>query len=654
MILDNPFHVLGLPADCTPKELTSRQAQTAAFLRVGRKLDFEDDIFFRGGSRNASTVEIANRELQDAARRVQHGLFWFTRTGAPDRHGLSHLAQGRPREAFWIFERLEDREPLSRGSISTLNNFGSLCLTLGVIGTWELGRARMTEEERCGLIVRGLKAKARVLGASPPAALESYVASVGDGMIARDLPAVIQRFGESLKDTLAELDRHGVDCAIPRIVDALKAGGPRLDDVTRPLTQEALRKIEELIRKCRGARQANRASALPAVKQMHEALPDLLREFAATMGTDDPAYAATADRSAEELVEGAVAGIKHHQEADDLSQLKLDIAVEMIARAAAVAIGPRMRTRASDFLGQARKLQRRVALTEAMAAVRDPLFDWQREIGEAREHLQGSKLLDHVKTSVAVASVLLGALRRAGIQHVGPEFEGDELVDAGSMVCSQLVGSLVMAANQASETFGDSIDIHAAHAVMSQIVQLFGGGSRQAASATFPVKSDVHEHMMRNWTIIESLRSGHEDRVTRSGATGTGTGCLIAGLVAAGILVALWANGQSDSVSPGSPPTLAQLEFARPVAGTDRILTAAEIRWCLREDIRIGTLRSLAVSNPQIDRFNGIVSGYNQRCVSFRYNARVLDRAEEEIQGVRTEIISTARRTSTSVLGSPP
>ena len=323
MILDNPFHVLGLRADCTPKELTSRQAQTAAHLRVGRKLDFEGDISFPGGSRNARAVDGANRELQDAARRVQHGLFWFTRSGTLDRHGLAHLADGRFEDAFQLFQRLEDREHLSAGSISTLNNFGSLCMALGFAGTWGPRSSRMTEEERSGLIVRGLNVKARVFGASDPGVLKSYVASIGDEMVARDLPAVMRRFGESVKKVMAELQHHGIDCPTRRIVDALRAGGDGFDGVIRSLTQDALRKVEELIREGRGARQANGASALLAAKRMRDALPGLLREVTATTGTDDPAYMATADSAAEELVDGAVAGINHHQEADDLSQRKL-------------------------------------------------------------------------------------------------------------------------------------------------------------------------------------------------------------------------------------------------------------------------------------------------------------------------------------------
>ncbi|WP_420462493.1 hypothetical protein [Candidatus Palauibacter sp.] len=654
MILDNPFHVLGLPADCTPRELTRRQAQTAAYLNVGHKLEFDGDISFSGASRNASTVERANRELQDAARRVQHGLFWFTRSGTLDRHGLAYLTQGRFRDAFQLFEHLEDQAHLSPGTISTVNNFGSLCVLLGLMGTWKSGSRPMTEEKRCGLIVRGLKAKARVLGTSSPEVLKSYVAGIGGELVSRDTPAVIRRFGESLKDFTAELDRHGIDCPTPRIVNALKAGGPRLVDVIKPLTQAARRKIEDLIRECRDARRASAPDALGAVKKMHDAVSGLLREVEATAGPHDPVYMATADRAAEELVDATIAGINHHQEADDLTPRKLAIALEAVEQAAAVAAGPRMRARTDEVLGQARQLSEQMVRAEAMASVRTPLFEWQREISAAREQLHGSKLLAYVGTSVGTASALLAALRRAGLRHVGPEFLGDELVEAGSMVCSQLVGSLVMAMNEASESRWDSIDIVAAHSVMYRIVRMFGGAkSGQTSAGAFPVKSDVHLHMMTNSAIIESLRGGRGGLVTKSGSSGTGTGCLIAGLVAAGVLVAVWAGGRSDGSSPASRPSLAQLEFSRPAAGGNNVLSVTEIRWCLREDIRIEALRGRAVSDPQIDRFNRIVSDYNRRCGSFRYRPGVLGRAQREIETVRTEIVSAARRSSSALLGSP-
>ena len=64
MILDNPFHILGLLADCSTLEKTRREARAKAYLSVGKPLVFQDDLYFEGCRRNQATIE---RALNDAA-----------------------------------------------------------------------------------------------------------------------------------------------------------------------------------------------------------------------------------------------------------------------------------------------------------------------------------------------------------------------------------------------------------------------------------------------------------------------------------------------------------------------------------------------------------------------------------------------------------
>lgn len=97
------------------------------------------------------------------------------------------------------------------------------------------------------------------------------------------------------------------------------------------------------------------------------------------------------------------------------------------------------------------------------------------------------------------------------------------------------------------------------------------------------------------------------------------------------------------SVAPTHTPAPAQtnLTFSKPPVGTDILLSVAQIRWCLREDIHIDVLRPMATSNAQIVQFNAIVSDYNGRCGSFRYRDGALERARREVNAQRARIIAT-------------
>ena len=86
-----------------------------------------------------------------------------------------------------------------------------------------------------------------------------------------------------------------------------------------------------------------------------------------------------------------------------------------------------------------------------------------------------------------------------------------------------------------------------------------------------------------------------------------------------------------------------KITFEMPQVGRDNILSVAQIRWCQREDIRLGAQKPLIKNNIQVSEFNISVDDYNQRCGSFRYRPGSLERAKREVEKLRIEIEKAAR-----------
>jgi hypothetical protein len=137
------------------------------------------------------------------------------------------------------------------------------------------------------------------------------------------------------------------------------------------------------------------------------------------------------------------------------------------------------------------------------------------------------------------------------------------------------------------------------------------------------------------------------------------------------ILSNAWQDDRSNPssrnlYSPNSSPstytpsrTTSDLIFDKPPVGTDNLLSVAQIRWCLREKIRIDTKRPLANTNWEVDAFNQLVAEYNSRCGSFRYQSGTLEQARIEVEGMRAQIVAkvlsrTAGPSAPSAPGSPP
>lgn len=94
---------------------------------------------------------------------------------------------------------------------------------------------------------------------------------------------------------------------------------------------------------------------------------------------------------------------------------------------------------------------------------------------------------------------------------------------------------------------------------------------------------------------------------------------------------------QSNTQSAG-------LQYTKPSVGTNNVLSVPEIRWCIREGIRIEAMRDVIDNNAGIDEFNRIVNDYNSRCGSYRYREGSQSRAERDVKAYRSQIVSEAIR----------
>ena len=159
------------------------------------------------------------------------------------------------------------------------------------------------------------------------------------------------------------------------------------------------------------------------------------------------------------------------------------------------------------------------------------------------------------------------------------------------------------------------------------------------------------------WFWGQRTRLFNARRTTPSGYSGAKWFWGLAGI---GVLIWLFNAAQEGSSrsSSGRPYTQASssprytppavspaqqqgLDYSQPPVGQNDVLSIAQIRWCLREGIRIEVLRPMPMTNAQIDQFNAIVSDYNSRCGSYRYRQGELARARREVEQQRSQIVAS-------------
>ncbi|MEL4273927.1 peptidoglycan-binding domain-containing protein [Shewanella xiamenensis] len=154
-----------------------------------------------------------------------------------------------------------------------------------------------------------------------------------------------------------------------------------------------------------------------------------------------------------------------------------------------------------------------------------------------------------------------------------------------------------------------------------------------------------------------------------SGKSGGGSGGKwVLGII--GVIFVIWLinnGGQSNKKTSYTPPSSSQsysypqstpapavqspsttqsagLQYTKPSVGTNNVLSVPEIRWCIREGIRIEAMRDVIDTNAGIDEFNRIVNDYNSRCGNYRYRQGSQSQAERDVEAYQSQIVSEAIR----------
>ena len=82
-----------------------------------------------------------------------------------------------------------------------------------------------------------------------------------------------------------------------------------------------------------------------------------------------------------------------------------------------------------------------------------------------------------------------------------------------------------------------------------------------------------------------------------------------------------------------------ELELKMPRTGRYQILSVAELRWCMREDIRLEVLEGRHAGSD-LTRFHEAVGNYNLRCTQFKYRGNDLSMARRDIDAARSWIVA--------------
>lgn len=525
MLLDNPFHVLGLPADCTAKELTQRESRIRAYVEVGKPLLFDDDLLFPKCKRNAGTVNVASTALQDGGQRLKAGMFWFTRSGLLDDAGFDRLKTQGPVQALLHWHKVADREQVTARYISSVSNYATLCILMPLVLSWDEMKERVTPigfKTRQQMVYRGLALKAALLGNTADEVLRGHLVAVTDEMTGSDIQRAVDQFGLAVKELVDECRKYGVTLAMSQVAKSLGQGGARCAGLMEPFVNEHRQDLEDALSECESSRSSSRSQGLKAGKKLLARAKSSLKELKRITGSDDLVHQSFVDRVVEEVLQGCIDAFNHAMDNDTESVKLVEEIEDVMGKLGELEAGPRVSERLRE--------NKRIILNQKEGIRKNNLMPgslkrWMKEaLGKMESGAlrgEGTPLVDFVGrslgTGIGSAFRALDEYRlnahRAGIFG----FEtSDDFRESSSMVCHICVGMLVKAAN---DGYLDK------HSVMTSSVPLFrimeskfSTSQTSIPEGTYPVDQKAYQRVVSNKRILNN----------NLGGSGGGSGCMVA------------------------------------------------------------------------------------------------------------------------------
>lgn len=130
-VLKNPFRILGLPANCSEKDIQKQLAIIKRYAEVNQNKSFNFDFSYLGAiNRSSDLIKEAQSKIEQAVHKIYHSIYWFTNLHQVDEIAFSCIKNNDPQKAIENWEKLVSNHPITDSNFSAYGNLSTINLAL--------------------------------------------------------------------------------------------------------------------------------------------------------------------------------------------------------------------------------------------------------------------------------------------------------------------------------------------------------------------------------------------------------------------------------------------------------------------------------------------------------------------------------------------
>ncbi len=485
-----------------------------ALLAAEMPLEFQPDLVFIGCMRNSKSLEHAERELQTALGKVQHGILWFTSSGVVDEIALDQLRSGQFNEALAVWEKACARPEITENYISCLNNVGTLQLLLAISNPLQ----NLSIDERRAHFLNGLENKVALLTKPAFSVQRGFFELIGDEIVAGQPDKIKEVLKENLQRLIDNANYHGLKLSVADWADRFARQGELAAELLAPFKGEIRARIEMLISETEEQVEKGGITAYNAAKRLTLEAPELLQNYKNVASAEDVFVDALADKVAEAVLEG---GIKYFNGLKDVELTAVTKVRALTEVATKIARGAQLKARLRENLDTLKKREASEREVEKIRKEHKALNSALKSVIKAPVWMASKHVVAELTPNVdhqwGVMDAL-EALEKKGVSAQGESFTSSELfLEASSSAANVLLNKVISEINGIQENAlrqqasGINLDqiiarFREAEAACSLLSSKFmSGGRSNGSTIVFPVETWVSNRIRENHETIQGI-----------------------------------------------------------------------------------------------------------------------------------------------------
>ncbi len=425
LINENPFRVIGVPANATERELQKQKAKLRAYIKVGKSLSSDLDFeMLKDIERTEELIENAFSRIEQNQDKVNYALFWFLNANTYDKTAIEYLKIGNKKKAAEIWEKITNGKAVNSKNFSCFNNLGTYKLLSDYIQD----------------IVQGIRIKIDLIESNY---LENFINQVADKTYKIDNNKLKERFLDNLYNELKNKYSNN------EILQLFQSCEPKtLQYIKKKLTEEPIYNIERLIESTKRRRKENKYQAYIYGKRLYENTKKDLIFIKSILGKNNLKYKSVADQLANEILQ---CGIDYFNESkkNDSSENYFEKAKELSELADTIAAGGLIKDRIKDNLTTLEELKdeelnRAIVLLKSIKdayelnemRILSEVYQMERNM-PFNYRIDWSKVDDLIKNSIdwdKVVGLILNVIPEKNIEKIRKSNNKDKLEEYRKLV----------------------------------------------------------------------------------------------------------------------------------------------------------------------------------------------------------------------------